>query len=121
MVEGRYRAKSLSKGGSASTRSTRLHQRGNALNPCSRMAVAVVALLVATSAHAAEKAAVFDFQLANLGIVPPTQADQDRLPRLSDQLRKLLAASGRYEIVSTDPVKADVAKGADLRTCGGCA
>ncbi|WP_158807549.1 DUF3280 domain-containing protein [Beijerinckia sp. L45] len=89
--------------------------------PCSRTAVAAVALLVATSAQAAEKAAVFDFQLANLGIVPPTQADKDRLPRLSDQLRKLLADSGRYQIVSTDPVRADVDKGADLRTCGGCA
>lgn len=89
--------------------------------PSSRMAVAAVALLVASSAHAAEKAAVFNFQLANLGIVPPTQADKDRLPRLSDQLRKLLADSGRYQIVSTDPVKADVEKSADLRTCGGCA
>jgi hypothetical protein len=88
---------------------------------CSRMALAAIALLVATSAQAAEKAAVFDFQLANLAISPPTQADQDRLPRLSDQLRKLLADSGRYDIVSTDTVKADVAKGADLRACGGCA
>ena len=66
---------------------------------CSRLAVAAVALLVATSAQAAEKAAVFDFQLANLAIMPPTQADQDRLPRLSDQLRKLLVDSGRYDIV----------------------
>jgi hypothetical protein len=85
------------------------------------MVVAAVALLAATSARAAEKAAVFDFQMANLGIVAPTQADKDRLPRLSDQLRKLLADSGRYEIVPTDSVKAEVEKGADLRTCGGCA
>jgi hypothetical protein len=92
------------------------------LNIASRAAIASLAILTASAAHAApEKAAVFDFQLANLGIVPPTPADQDRLPRLSDQLRKLLADSGRYAIVSVDPVKGDVAKSADLRTCGGCA
>ena len=84
-------------------------------------AFATTAILIATTAQAAEKAAVFDFQMANLGIVAPTPADQDRLPRLSDQLRSLLAASGRYTIVSTDPEKDEVAKSADLRTCGGCA
>ena len=83
--------------------------------------LAVGALFAATAAQAAEKAAVFDFQLANLGIVPPTQADKDRLPRLSEMVRKMLADSGRYEIVSTDPVKDEVSKGADLRACGGCA
>ncbi len=78
-------------------------------------------LLCPAIAHSAERAAVFDFQMANLGIVPTTQADKDRLPRLSDQLRKMLSDSGRYEVVSTDPVKADVARAADLRACGGCA
>ena len=78
-------------------------------------------LLLATPARAAEKAAVFDFQLNNLGIVSPTQADKDRLPRLSEQLRKLLADSGRYQVVPIGPEAADVANSADLRTCGGCA
>ena len=91
------------------------------LTKLSRASVAIAALLAATTAQAAEKAAVFDFQMANLGIVAPTQADKDRLPRLSDQVRKMLADSGRYEIVSTDPVKEQVSKGADLRSCGGCA
>jgi hypothetical protein len=81
----------------------------------------VGAILAATSAKAAEKTAVFDFQLNNLGIVPPTKADMDRLPRLSDQLRKLLSESGKYDIISTDPEKAEIAESADLRTCGGCA
>ena len=86
-----------------------------------RVGLAVAAIITGSSAWAAEKAAVFDFQLNNLGIVPPTQADKDRLPHLSDQLRTLLANSGLYAIVSTEPEKDDVARSADLRTCGGCA
>ena len=80
-------------------------------------------LLAATTAAQAEppKAAVFDFQLANLGAQEPTDADKARLGPLSDLLRKQLQDSGRYQIVSTAPVKDEVAKGADLRKCGGCA
>src|SRR6478735_8788631 len=66
------------------------------------------------------KAAVFDFQLANLGAQGPTEGDVARLGPISDLLRQQLKDTGRYEIVSTAPVKADVAK-ADLRACGGCA
>lgn len=91
------------------------------MRTCSRIAFALCAALVTTTAQAAVKTAVFDFQLANLGQLPPTQADKDRLPHLSDLFRKLLAESGKYDIVSTDPVKADVQKSADLRSCGGCA
>lgn len=67
------------------------------------------------------KTAVFDFQLANLGQLPPTDADRARLPHLSDMFRKLLADSGKYDIVSTESEKAEVARSADLRSCGGCA
>ena len=66
------------------------------------------------------KAAVFNFQLANLGAQGPTEADVARLGPISDLLRQQLKDTGRYESVSTAPVKADVAK-ADLRACGGCA
>ena len=85
---------------------------------------ALTMTLAASSAGAAdkEKLAVFDFQLANLGQLPPTDVDQARLPRISDLLRQQLAASGKYEIVPiTDKVKAEVAKAAPLRDCGGCA
>jgi len=85
---------------------------------------ALALTLPATSAGAAdkEKLAVFDFQLANLGQLPPTEADRARLPQISDLLRQRLAASGKYEIVPiTDKVKAEVASAAPLRDCGGCA
>jgi hypothetical protein len=86
------------------------------------MSATVAMLFAATVAHAEPpKAAVFDFQLANLGAQGPTEADVARLGPLSDLLRQQLKETGRYEIVSTDPVKAEVAKGAELRKCGGCA
>ncbi|QDI83530.1 DUF2380 domain-containing protein [Methylorubrum populi] len=79
-------------------------------------------LLTVTVAHAEPpKAAVFDFQLADQGALGPTDADRARLAPLSELLRSLLKDSGRYEIVSTDPVKEEVTKGSDLRRCNGCA
>ena len=79
-------------------------------------------LLGVTAAYAEPpKAAVFDFQLADQGAQGPTDADTARLGPLSDKLRGLLVDSGRYQLVSTDPVKDKVTKGADLRHCNGCA
>ena len=89
-----------------------------------RSALLAAAVLVSVPglswADAPVKTAVFDFQLANLGQQGPTAADKARLPHLSAMLRDLLAKSGKYEIVSTDPVKAK-AQSEDLRSCGGCA
>ena len=82
--------------------------------------VAATVLTAAPAMAAAQKAAVFEFQLANLAQLPPTAADKARLPHLSDMLRQLLVDSGRYQIVSTDPIKAK-AQSEDLRSCGGCA
>ena len=82
-------------------------------------AAATLWTIVPASA-APQKAAVFDFQLANLAQLPPTDADNARLPRLTDMLRHLLADTGKYEIVSTAPLKAR-AQSEDLRSCGGCA
>ncbi|MBY0256461.1 DUF3280 domain-containing protein [Methylobacterium sp.] len=90
----------------------------------SRLLISSLGVLLAVTAGArAEppKAAVFDFELANLGSQEPTDADKARLKPLSDQLRSLLEESARYAIVSTDPVREDVAKGSNLRRCNGCA
>ncbi len=83
-------------------------------------AALVAAATAAPALAAPEKAAVFDFQLANLAQLPPTTADAARLPHLSDMLRQLLADSGRYQIVATDSFKGK-AQAEDLRSCGGCA
>ena len=84
------------------------------------LAAALVCAVAGAADAAPEKAAVFEFQLANLGQLPPTDADKKRLPHLSDMLRDLLAKSGKYEIVPIDPVRAK-AQSEDLRACGGCA
>ena len=84
-------------------------------------ACAATLLLGAGAADAAPKAAVFDFQFADLAAQPPTQADMARLPRISAELRKLLGESGLYEIVPIGPVAAEVEASAPLRACGGCA
>ncbi|GJD52916.1 hypothetical protein OPKNFCMD_5683 [Methylobacterium crusticola] len=88
-----------------------------------RAALAAALLPLAAAAARAEppRAAVFDFQLADQGALGPTEADKARLAPLSDLLRSLLAESGRYRIVSTDPVRAEVTRGPDLRNCNGCA
>ncbi|AWN40082.1 DUF3280 domain-containing protein [Methylobacterium durans] len=87
-----------------------------------RLHFTLAALLTGTAAYAEPpKAAVFDFQLADQGMLGPTEADRARLAPLSGLFRSLLKDSGRYEIVSTDPVKEEVIKGSDLRRCNGCA
>lgn len=93
------------------------------MTPTFRMNSALAALLLTSTTAYADpaKAAVFDFQLADQGMLGPTEADRARLGPLSELLRSLLKESGRYEIVSTDPVKEEVTKGSDLRRCNGCA
>ena len=87
-----------------------------------RAGVMLGAIVGATSASAEPRtAAVFDFQYARGSPSEPGDAERARLTRISAQFRDLLAKTGRYRIVSTDPVAEDVAKSADLRTCGGCA
>jgi hypothetical protein len=104
-------------GGNVRTQS-RLKKTSNA-----RLAavLALPTLCGSSEAQAASKAAVFDFQFVNLGQLEPTQADKDRLPRLSDELRTLLAKSGVYDIVPVSSYKTAIDKGAPLRNCGGCA
>ena len=86
-------------------------------------ALAAAALLAfAAPAHAATKAAVFDFELIDTSLDATTGVKPDetaRLARASAQLRARLAASGQYELVDMAP-RAEAAKAANLQSCGGC-
>jgi Protein of unknown function (DUF2380) len=89
-----------------------------------KIATALLLAAVVASAHAAEpKAAIFDFELVDTSLEGATYGartdQQARVARLGDQLRDDLAKSGRVEVVDIAPVAAK-ARGADLRTCGGC-
>src|SRR5207244_771843 len=81
-------------------------------------------LLVSASARTEpEKLAVFDFELLDTsleGEMPVPQADEhDRLIRISDQVRRQLAESGKFQLLDISPVKA-AADGSNLQACGGC-
>lgn len=85
------------------------------------LAAAVTLGGIGMAAAGPEKAAVFDFQFAKGSAAALTDEDRTRLARTSAALRDLLVESGRYTIVSTEPLKAEIAKGSDLRACNGCA
>jgi Protein of unknown function (DUF2380) len=88
------------------------------------VAFAMLALLVSTPARAeAPKLAIFDFELLDTsleGEMRGPQADErDRLIRISDQVRRQLSESGKFQLLDISPVKA-AAEGSNLQACGGC-
>jgi hypothetical protein len=87
-------------------------------------AFAALMLLMSTPARAdPAKLAVFDFELLDTsleGEMRGPQADErDRLLRISDQIRRQLSESGKFELLDIAPVKA-AAEGSNLQACGGC-
>jgi hypothetical protein len=76
------------------------------------------------SATAPIKIAVFDFELddfsAGAGIAGDHHADLAQLDRVTNDVRQLLAASGRYQLVSVSSAQDDAVKGRWLRQCNGC-
>ena len=66
-------------------------------------------LFVSCGPTVAQSVAVFDFELIDTsleGAIRGARPDeQERLARLSDQLRQLLRASGRFSLVDITPVK----------------
>ena len=87
-------------------------------------AFASLMLLVSVPVRAdPSKLAVFDFELLDTsleGEMRGPQADEhDRLIRISDQVRRQLTESGRFQLLDIAPVKA-AAEGSNLQSCGGC-
>ena len=90
-------------------------------------ALAVAALSLATPARAAEEPlplAVFDFELIDTSlegeVSGPREDEQKRLGLISDLLRKMLAESGRYEIVDVAPAAAKIEDAGYIHGCNGC-
>ncbi len=84
----------------------------------------MLALLFSTpSAVAAQRVAVFDFELIDTSLDGETYGtrpeEKERLKKISDQLRQALAKSGQFEVVDIGPVEA-AAHAANLQACGGC-
>src|SRR5215468_3428109 len=84
----------------------------------------VLALLIATPARAEPpKLAVFDFELMDTSLEGemrgPQTDEHNRLILISDQVRRQLSESGKFQILDIAPVKA-AAEASNLQSCGGC-
>ena len=86
-------------------------------------ALAMLVLLSVPARADPPKLAVFDFELLDTsleGEMRGPQADEhDRLIRISDQVRKQLTESSKFQLLDISPVKA-AAEGSNLQACGGC-
>jgi len=89
-----------------------------------RALICLAALLWMGSAALADppKLAVFDFELIDTSLPGEfygSKPEQGRLERISEQLRKELADSGRFQVLDIAPIR-DAARHANLQACGGC-
>jgi hypothetical protein len=70
------------------------------------------------------KIAVFPFELedfsAAAAYVPPDDIDREQLRLSTEEARRLIAASGRYQLVDVGAVNNEAAKAGKLRDCDGC-
>ena len=70
------------------------------------------------------KIAVFPFELedfsAAAGYIPPDDIDREQLRLSTEEARRLIAASGRYQLVDVSAVDDQAAKAGKLRDCDGC-
>ena len=80
-------------------------------------------LFVSCGPTVAQSVAVFDFELIDTsleGAIRGVRPDeQERLARLSDQLRQRLRDSGRLSLVDITPIASE-AQASNLQACGGC-
>ena len=77
-----------------------------------------------TAAPPSIKMAVFSFELedfsAAAAYVPPDDIDREQLRLSTEEARRLIAASGRYQLVDVGAVNNEAAKAGKLRDCDGC-
>jgi hypothetical protein len=89
-----------------------------------RALICFAALLLTGSVALADppKLAVFDFELIDTSLPGEfygSKPEEARLVRISEQLRKALIESGRFQVLDIAPVR-DAARHANLQACGDC-
>jgi Protein of unknown function (DUF2380) len=93
------------------------------LIPRSYLVTLCAVLFVSCGPTVAQSVAVFDFELIDTsleGAIRGVRPDeQERLARLSDQLRQRLRDSGRLSLVDITPIARE-AQASNLQACGGC-
>ena len=94
------------------------------LAPAMVLAVHAAAGAAETVAPSPVKMAVFPFELedfsAAAAYVPPDDIDREQLRLSTEEARRLIAASGRYQLVDVSAVSDEAAKAGKLRDCDGC-
>jgi Protein of unknown function (DUF2380) len=92
-----------------------------------KLAAALLFTAFCASGHAAaaEKAAVFPFDLRDAGqegeLVPQFNPEDLRRTKLmTDELKALMAKDGKYEIVDLTPQAAEIERAAPFNNCDGC-
>jgi hypothetical protein len=81
----------------------------------------VASMMFTAPVLATERIAVFDAELHDTSGEGVREDQQQRLALLTDELRRSLAASGRYDLIDIAPVRQRVLEGPPLRSCGTCA
>ncbi|MET4388156.1 hypothetical protein ABIB73_003918 [Bradyrhizobium sp. F1.4.3] len=89
-----------------------------------RALLSIAVLLLTGSVAFADppKLAVFDFELIDTSLPGEfygSKPEEARLDRISEQLRKELAESGRFQLLDIAPIR-DAAHHSNLQVCGGC-
>jgi hypothetical protein len=102
--------------------------RGNALFVNRAVALVVALLLFPAAGFAAEKAIIFPFDLIDqsqqfeIGVMPKEidPEEKRRLGIITAELAKLIKESGRYEVVDSAPIAAEIEEKAPMYKCNGC-
>jgi hypothetical protein len=86
-----------------------------------RLACAAIGLLliISTPSAAAERIALFDFELINTGLEPTRPDEQARLVMISGLARAEFARRGDFEVLDVAPLAEEVER-IYLRGCNGC-
>jgi Protein of unknown function (DUF2380) len=94
------------------------------LAPAIVLATLATAEAAETAAPPPIKIAVFPFELEDFSAaaahVPPDDIDREQLRLSTDEARRLIAASGRHQLVDVSAVNDQAAKAGKLRECDGC-
>ena len=87
-------------------------------------AAPMAAATAQTAAPPPVKIAVFPFELedfsAGAAYVPPDEIDREQLRLATEEARRLIAASPRYQLVDIGATTEAAAKAGKLRDCNGC-
>jgi hypothetical protein len=88
------------------------------------LAGSVIAGAAETAAPSSVKIAVFPFELADFSAaapyVPADDIDREQLRLSTEEARRLIVESGRYQLVDTGTASEQIAKAVPLRDCNGC-